>query len=474
MTSPATCLVEYLTSLTERDLTAELTRNATITLLDNVACGLYGARQPWGKMIVDLVKSEQSRGPATLYGEVEPIASVRASLANGTSTHGFELDDVFLGALSHPGAVVVPAALAAAESACAPGRRLLLALVAGYEMMWRLARALATDHVNRGFHTTGVAGPIAATVAASVVMGFNARQLNSAIGIAASSASGLKAFTQGTGGMVKRMHPGRAAEAGVLACELAKRGFTGPQQAIDGRLGLLEAFEGHGARPRLLDEDLGKSFAINHVWVKVYPCCGLLHSTVQALQSLKREYQLSPAQVKRIRINTSHRVIAHNGDPDPRESMAAQYSLPFCAGAALAKDPQDPATFEPQNVGDPNVRALMERTELIVDAEIDRQYPIHFGTKVEITLDSGKAVRAAVQDAHGTPADPCPVGEIEAKFRKLTTTVKAKDAVDRIIAATRNLKDAPSVDEFSAALREGNLEVNEDKAPAKERRAGAA
>ncbi|MSP97884.1 MAG: MmgE/PrpD family protein [Betaproteobacteria bacterium] len=457
VTTPGNRFTEYLTSLAERDLTDQLTQYATMALLDNVACGLYGARQPWSKMMIDLVKSEQSRGRATLYGEVGTIAPVHAALANGTAIHGFELDDVFLGALSHPGAVVFPAALATAETHGGSGARFLLALVAGYETMWRVARALNTAHNHRGFHTTAVAGPIASTVAAGIVMGFDAQQLNSAIGIAASSAGGLKAFTQGTGGMVKRMHPGRASEAGVLACELASRGFSGPQQAIDGRYGLLQVFEGESARPRALDEYLGKSFAITHVHLKVWPCCSLLHSAVQALEALKQEHGLLPPQIKRIRLNTSARVIAQNGDSDPRESMAAQYSLPFCAGAALARDAQDPVTFEPQSLGDENVRMLMKCVELVEDEEINAQYPDHVGSKAEITLASGRVVSAAVLDPHGTPADPCSVDEIEARFRRLTATVKTPDAANRIIAAARRLTKAPSLDEFSKTLREGNL-----------------
>ncbi|MBI3067472.1 MAG: MmgE/PrpD family protein [Betaproteobacteria bacterium] len=204
--------------------------------------------------------------------------------------------------------------------------------------------------------------------------------------------------------------------------------------------------------------------------MKAWPCCSLLHSAVQALESLRHEHELSPAQIKHIRINTSRRVIAQNGDPDPRESMAAQYSLPFCAGAALAGDAQDPVTFEPQSLGNANVRALMGRTELVEDAEIDGQFPFHFGAKVEVALVSGQVLRAAVLDPHGTPADPCAVGEIEAKFRRLTATVKTVDAAERIIAAARNLKEAPSLDELSNALRDGNLKGDEAISPAEERR----
>jgi len=312
-----------------------------LALLDNIGCGLYGSRQQWGCIVRDLVLAERSHGNATLYGSAKPVAPIHAALANGTATHGFELDDIILGSLTHPGAVVVSAALAVAEQSGASGKRLLSGLTAGYEMMGRVGRALGVEHNNRGYHTTGVAGPVAAAVAAGIVMGFDVPQLLSAIGIACSSSSGIKAFTQGTGGMVKRMHAGRAAEAGVLACELTRRGFTGPLQAIDGRFGLLDVISGTDAHPEYLDQDLGASLAITRVWVKAYPCCGFIHSTSHALESLKREHNITPGQVKQIRVYTNEHAVEHNGAPDPREPMAAQYSIPFCAGVALAADPRD-------------------------------------------------------------------------------------------------------------------------------------
>jgi 2-methylcitrate dehydratase PrpD len=450
-------LIDYLASLHERDLTTTLSEYATMAMLDNVACGLYGARQPWSRIAADLVLSERSHGRATLFGHPDPVAPVPAALANGTSTHAFELDDVLLGALSHPGAVVFPAALAAAETHGATGARLLLALVAGYETMWRVARALNTSHNARGFHTTSVAGPVAATVAAGLVMGFDAKRLNSAIGIAGSSAGGLKAFTQGSGGMIKRMHPGLAAQAGVRACELVARGFTGPQQAIDGKFGLVPAFEGETARLNELDEDLGQTFAITHVHVKVWPCCSLLHSAVQALEQVRAQPGFDAARVERIVMRTSARIITQNGDPAPTEPMAAQYSLPFCAGAALASDAQDPLTFEAQNIGDPAVRSLMTRVELVEDPEINAQYPDHVGSKVEVRLGCGTVFRADVLDPHGTPADPCTLDEMVLRFRKLTASVKTADASETLLASVMQMRGAASVDAFSQALRSGDL-----------------
>lgn len=474
MTAPSIRLIEHLLSMKESELTPTLAQSASLALLDNVGCGLYGSRQPWGKIVADLVLSERSTGRATLYGAGEPVAPVRAALANGTATHGFELDDIILGALSHPGAVVAPAALAAAECVRATGTRLLLGLIAGYEAMARVGRALGAEHNNRGFHTTGIAGPVAAAVAAGVVMQLPMERLLSAIGIASSSASGIKAFTQGSGGMVKRMHAGRAAEAGLLACELARRGFTGPAQAVDGKFGLLEVIGGSGARAGFLDEDLGRSLAITQVWVKVYPCCGLIHSTAHALEALKQRHQISADQVREIRVCTSRRALDQNGDPEPREPMTAQYSIPYCAGVSIAKDPKDPDAYAERNLWDPAVRKIAALTKLEVDEEMDRQYPAHFGARVEMTLADGRAAHIKILDPHGTPADPCSPAEVEAKFRRLASAGKEPAAIERIIAETRSLASAASLAGFSQALRSGDLDAVETGVALPKERAGAA
>ena len=462
MTSPSIHLVEYLVSMAKTDLREDLAHSASLALLDTIGCGLYGASQRWGRIVSEMVLSERSHGNATLYGSQETVAPIHAALANGTATHGIELDDVILGALVHPGAVVIPAALAAAEQYGASGPRLIAAVVAGYEMTDRLSLALGAEHNNRGFHTTGVAGPIAATVAAGIVMGFDASRLHTAIGIACSSASGIKAFTQGTGGMVKRMHAGRAAEAGVLACELAQRGFTGPIQAIDGRFGLLDVIGGSDRNSQHLDRDLGTSCAITRVWVKAYPCCGLLHSTSHALEALKDEHQLKPEQITQVRVHTGRRAVEQNGDPAPRETMAAQYSIPYCVGVSLAKDGRDPAAYAEENLWDPQVRAVAARTVLSVDAHIDQLFPAHFGTRVEIDLNDGRTLQKTVIDAHGTPPDPCTAAEIENKFRMLAGAVKTPDALERIIEAVHNLHEAASIEKLSHVLRTGNLAAGND------------
>lgn len=271
---------------------------------------------------------------------------------------------------------------------------------------------------------------------------------------------------------MKRMHAGRAAEAGVLACELAKRGFTGPTQAIDGRFGLLEVIGGADAHPDFLDQDLGLSFAIARVWVKVYPCCGFIHSTAHALEALKSEYELTPEQVKQVRVHTNRHAVEHNGAPEPRESMAAQYSIPYCAGVALAKDPRDPGAYAENNLWDPHVRALAAKTVLAVDSHMDEIYPEHNGARVEVELYDGRTMRTTVIDPHGTPADPCTATDVETKFRFSAGAVKTSDAVERIIEAVCSLPSQATLQKFSAELRAGNL-ATARRGPIRRKRASA-
>lgn len=452
MSNHSARLVEHLASLQPALLDGAIGASAAMALLDTMGCGLYGATQAWGRILREQVITEGSCGKATLFGANVTVAPSRAALANGTAAHGFELDDIIQGALVHPGAVVIPAALAMAEHAGASGERLLLGIVAGYEVSARLGLALGAEHNTRGYHTTGVAGPVAATVAAAIVMGLPVATLLSAIGIACSSAGGIKAFTQGSGGMVKRMHAGRAAESGVLACELAQRGFSGPLAGVDGHFGLLEVIGGVDTCVQALTNNLGHDYGISKVWVKAYPCCGLIHSVSHAIEAIRRESALTAAEVKKIVVHTSRRAVEHNGDPNPQETMAAQYSIPYCVGAAVVKNPRDPAAFDEHSLRDTEIRRIAALTHLRIDEKMDALYPEHFAARVQVVLSGERHYERTVIDPHGTASDACDAAEIEAKFRLLAQPLKTPQRIDQVVDAVRALRCAPSVADLSAAL----------------------
>ena len=280
--------------------------------------------------------AEGSRGRSSILGRSETLAAPAAALCNGTATHGFELDDLLDEAIVHPGAIVVPAALAAAEAIDAPGSRLLLGIIAGYEAGNRVDLAIGVEPARRGHHQTALAGPLASVMAAGVVMNLSPEQLTAAVGPACSTSSGTKSFAAGTGrGRLKRMHAGRAAEAGVRMAQLAARGFTAPPSALDGRFGLLEVLSGNSARPGQLALDLGKRWAVEQVYVKVYPCCAWIQATVQQLVAMRGAHPVKAEDVKKLRIGVCSYAARNNGNVAPPDTWARNTTC-LCAAALTA------------------------------------------------------------------------------------------------------------------------------------------
>lgn len=451
MESHASALVRFLAGLRFADVPETVRARAELAFIDSLGCGLFGGGLDWGRIVGEVVFDEESRGRASVFANGKTASAARAALANGTSVHGFELDDVISETLVHPGSVIVPAALATAQETGASGERFLLGVIAGYEMMHRVGGALGIDQSNRGFHTTGIAGPAGAAVAAGIVRGLDVDRLLSAIGLAASCAAGIKSFSQPEGGMVKRLHAGRAAEAGVMAAAFAQRGFTGPPNALEGAFGLLDVIGGVAANASLLDAALGESFALTQVWTKMYPCCALIHAPLQAIEELRAANRFAPHDVAKIRIGSSKRGVEQNGNRAPVDTMSAQYSMPFCAALAVGSDPKDPTHYDEANLGAEAIRALIDRIELFIEPKMQRIYPRSFGASVAIELRNGSTFATEVCDPRGTAVAPCDPAELDHKFLLLARSVRGIDA-DRLLRVAREVRAQPSLDALSAEL----------------------
>lgn len=447
-------LAEFLAALSFADVPPAAVDGARRAFLDSLGCGLFGATQPWTRAAIEAVARDRSSGSSSVLAHNISHAAPLAAFCNGVATHGFELDDLIPEAVVHPGAVVVPAVLAAAEEAGASGERVMLGVLAGYETMARLGMALGLEPSKRGYHTTGLTGPVAAAAAVGVTLGYKADRLLSAMGLACSSAAGIKSFAGGSGGgMVKRMHAGRAAEAGVRMCQLADCGFEGPRAAIEGRFGLLEVMSGTTAEPAQLSAGLGERWAVERVWVKVYPICGLIQAIAQALTRMKAEHRIDPAQVERVRVGVSHHAERHNAERVPADTMAAQYSIPYCVGVALAGDAADPQSYAMERLDDPITRAVATRTELYLDQDVEAAFPECYGARVVVELRDGRRYEAYDLNPHGTPEDPCDDEELATKFRRLARASHTEARLDTLIGLLGRIETLDTLQRLSEALR---------------------
>lgn len=424
----STGLIEFLHDLTYDQLPQDVRAKARQCLLDALGCGLFGTLQPWSCILTAEMIEERSAGNCTVIGHDARLSAPAAAMCNGLAIHGYELDDLIASSIIHPAAAVVPAALAAAEASGASGEAVILGIVAGYEIMHRVAVAMGVAPSRLGFHVTSLTAPVAAAMAAGKVTGLDLGQLTSAIGVSCSAASGIKAFASGDGGgMVKRLHLGRGAEAGVRACQLVRRGFSGPPYAIDGRFGLLEIFGGATAAPERLTDGLGSKWAISDIWFKVYPICGWIQPVVQVLSDMRGDRTFAAKDVASVKVGVSSYAAANNGNPAPVDTMGAQYSIPFCAALALLGDPKDPAEYGGDRLSEPAMREIQSKVEIYVSPEAEAVYPAKFAADVELTLAHGSVRRMFVPECRGTPADPCSDAELEQKFLILARKVLGQD-----------------------------------------------
>jgi len=425
---PTRELAQWVSRLKYSDLPPRTREVVRILLLDSVGCGIYGYATPWAKMLLQWARAgAPARGEATVWGETAPsLRASDAALVNGTSVHAFELDDYHQAKL-HPGAVVIPAAIAMAEKLGSSGEQLVTAIAAGYEVMIRSSLALNPSATRlRGWHLTGVCGPFGAAAACASLLKLNAEQTAWALGLAGTQGSGLWAFNA-DGTMSKRFHAGRAAQSGVMAAELAALGFTGPTQIYefhDG--GVLKAFS-DASDPAPLTRDLGKVFHLDATSIKPYSCCGSSHSYVDAAFELRRRLGATWDAKRPVRLGMAKVVQVQCGfDYAPSTALNAQMSLRYIVAAALMEGHALPPQFSDAKIADPVLTGIAQRMECEHDPALDKLYPARFAAWVA-AQDKGQWVRVDVLDPLGSPANPVDAKGVVEKFRGINPQLPADD-----------------------------------------------
>jgi 2-methylcitrate dehydratase PrpD len=343
----------------------------------------------------------------------------------------------------HPGATMCMPALAVAQERGIGGRELIAAVVVGSEVMIRIGRATKHNNEGRGFHAPGTTGPFGGAAAVGRLLKFDNKTMTNALGIAGSLSCGLLEFARsGTGAMVKRLHLGRAAESGVLAASLAEAGFTGPQSVLEGPFGFLNVYCGDND-VAALTRGLGEEWATLRIMLKRFPVHITSHTSVQAIEDLRREHGYDPADVASIHVSGNQKMATVNNIPAPADLMMAQYSLPFCVALAHHRDARDPASFNAKSFNDPAIRALAQRVTISVADEARHGHTIV--STVTVTLNDGRALTRRVESFKGTPEQPLDRAEMRDKFLLLTKACD-RSAMSRLFERLQNIESERNLD----------------------------
>jgi 2-methylcitrate dehydratase PrpD len=390
---------------------------AKLAFLDWLGSAAAGGLQEPSQRMLAVLRNQGGAPQATLLATGEKTSCLSAALGNGLASHIVELDDVHRAAIIHAGAAVIPAALAVAEMTGAGGRQLLEAIVAGYEVAIRIGEAVTPSHYYF-WHTTGTCGTFGAAAAAVKLLGLSREQMVWALGNAGTQAAGLWEFLL-DGSMSKHLHPGKAAQNGVLAALLAKEGFTGAASIIEGDRGFCRATasaydldkitKGLGCSPYKIEEN---SF-------KIHASCRHTHPAVDLVLELVARHRIRSSDVAGLTVRTYSTALSITANHQPDTVYAAKFSLPFCVALALIKGSCGLTDFTPETLADPDIRQLMSVVSLILDAGLDAVHPARWPAEIEIKTNSGLSYCGQTDFPRGDPENPLSAGDLLQKFYDL-------------------------------------------------------
>ena len=440
-------LAAFVAGLKYEDIPEDIRDLARDCLIDAVACAAFGRRFPWSEMVLAEATETGGGGACHLPGvDGSALHLPQAALALGTFAHSFELDSLRKpGAGVHPGATVALPALEAAQERDASGRDLIVAVVAACEVMFRIGAATLHTPEKAGFHAPGLTGPFGAAAACGKIMGLSAEEIAHAFGLAGSFGGGLLAFARsGQGGMVKRLHLGRAAEGGVLAARLAGRGFEGPASVLDGDFGLLDAYCSD-TRAELLTAGLGQDWEMQKLCIKSFACHVTAQAPIHGLRNLMEEQGFAGDDIAGLRLSCADKVVSHHGNSRPVDVMGAQYSVPYSLALSAFSDPADPGTFMSF---DANPRVADLATRIVLEAHPDKRKG--WGAEMTVRLHDGRAFTVDAETFPGCPETPLSADQLRHKFDLLMRGTDRNEA-----AAIYGLfMKLPEVDRVAAAWRE--------------------
>jgi 2-methylcitrate dehydratase PrpD len=429
------------------------------SMLDGLGLALSGSVAETGVILKQYLEQQGLSGQTTVIGTGLRVQERFAAFANGVGVHADDYDDTQLavqkdrvyGLLTHPTAPCLPAALAVSEKHDQSGQELISAYNLGLEVETKISEAMSPRHYQHGFHSTATCGVFASTSAVAKLYGLDSDTTTRALAIAGSQAAGLR---ENFGTMTKPFHAGRAAEAGVIAADLAQAGWTATDKILESPRGFFQA-HGGGYELDALHGKLGNpwTFMDPGVSIKPHPSGSLTHPGMTKMLELVLEHDIQPGDVEKVDVGTNHNMPNALIHHRPTDELQAKFSMEFCMAILLLERRGALPEFTDAVVNSSDVKSMINRINFGVHPEAEAAGYDKMTTIIDIHMKDGEVISGRADFGKGSPANPMSYDEVADKFRGCAEFAEwDKGKTEQIIETVRTLEQLKSVRELTSLL----------------------
>jgi 2-methylcitrate dehydratase len=454
MTSITRQMADFAINLRYDDIPAPELKEAKRFLLDSVGCALAAVDNEDMAAMYRFIDKLGGTPEASLIGSGVKTNAPNAALMNSLLVRALDYNDIYWEQdPSHPSDIIF-AAISPAEALGKDGREALVGILIAYELEMRWCVACFPGVREVGWHHATLTQFVSPFVAGRMY-GLDADQMVAAAGISGSSHFTLGGVVAGHLTNMKNTADPLATQAGVLAALMAREGYSGPVEVIEGKEGFQHVIHNVTLKPEILLKELRTHYLITECAYKAFPTEALTHQPISAVLNVMEKHDLIAEDVAEIHIQTTTRGADILSDPskyDPQTKETADHSLPYCIAAAAADGGLWPTSFEDQKLFDPRIRALLPKIKVVANKEIDSLFPAVKRAIATITTQDGRKFGETVDHAKGSPENPMSDKEIIAKFRANASGAVSQGRQDEIIEATWNLEDFTDMGDYMRLL----------------------
>lgn len=422
-------------------------------LFDSIGCGLGGYKVEDAEIYLKVLKEMGGVPEATVIGSGDKTSASNAAMANSLMIRAMDYNDIYWKQdPSHP-SDLIPAALSPGQVFQKNGKDIIVAIVLAYEFEQRLCEFAFPGIRERKWHHATLT-QLAAPAVAGKISGLNEDQMVNAIGI-----SGCHNYTPGVVAaghltMMKNTVDPLAVQSGVIAAQLAAKGYIGPETIFEGKEGFVDTFGGKFDL-NILTDGLGDSFRIMECSMKAFPVEALSHSPISAVLTLVKANDINHEEIKKITVKVTYRakdILADETKYNPTTKETADHSLPYVISAAAVDRKITPEQFSPQKIKDPAIRSMLNKVEVVADDKIESLFPKLKAAEVDIFLNSGKKFSKWIDYPKGDYRAPMTEEELWTKFNSLADPVVTRSRQSEIGDSVMNLEKVDDIGQLMTLL----------------------